>query len=124
MSFSVWFSDHHLNIRTFYNRTLIYHLKTGLVWYSDGYCTKIIIPQIFKLVLKNRLTDKTQNIQIQEHFTTRLRSITQIPMRKILCKERERDEQNIKKIKKRFGIFTIQTCLVKWPENRTEKACL
>ena len=36
--FSVRFSDHHLNTGPFDNWTLIYHLNTRLVSYSDGYC--------------------------------------------------------------------------------------
>ena len=36
--FSVRFSDHHSNTGPFDMRKQIQHLKTRLVWYSDGYC--------------------------------------------------------------------------------------
>ena len=36
-AFLVWLQDHHLNTGSVDNRTQIYH--TGLVWYSDVYCT-------------------------------------------------------------------------------------
>ena len=51
----------HLNTRPFANRTTFDHMKTGLVWFSDGYCIsglEFLFTQKFKINQQFKTTEK------------------------------------------------------------------
>ena len=75
-AFSVRYSDHHLNTRPFGNQTQIYHLKTKLVWYSDGYCTGIQMVEI-NLVQKSLIFISCLENRTKNHSKWHFRSGTQ-----------------------------------------------
>ena len=75
-AFSVQYSDHHLNTRPFGNQTQIYHLKTKLVRYSDGYCTGIQMVEI-NLVQKSLIFISCLENRTKNHSKWHFRSGTQ-----------------------------------------------